>query len=57
MPDRTVCEGVKRLSDTDALDTFSERNLDFVDCVLCAYHKVKGVTIATFDRKLSKLIG
>ena len=40
-----------------ALDTFSERNLDFVDCVLYAYHKVKGVTIATFDKKLLRLIG
>ena len=40
-----------------ALDTFAERNLDFVDCVLYSYHKVKNVTIATFDKKLPKLIG
>ena len=40
-----------------ALDTFAERNLDFVDCVLYSYHKVKNVTIATFDKKLLKLIG
>lgn len=39
-----------------ALDTFGERNLDFVDCVLYAYHKVKGVEIATFDNKLLKLL-
>lgn len=39
-----------------ALDTFSERNLDFVDCVLFGYHKVKGAEIATFDKKLLKII-
>ena len=39
-----------------ALDTFGERNLDFVDCVLFAYHKLQGVKIATFDRKLLKLM-
>ena len=39
-----------------ALDTFKERNLDFVDCVLYAYHKVKGAEIATFDKKLIKLM-
>lgn len=39
-----------------ALDTFGERNLDFVDCVLYAYHKLQGVEIATFDRKLLKLM-
>ena len=40
-----------------ALDTYSDYNLDFVDCVLFAYHKVKGVEIATFDKKLLKLLG
>ena len=39
-----------------ALDTFAERNLDFVDCVLYAYHAVNGAKIATFDKKLLKLI-
>ena len=39
-----------------ALDTFEERNLDFVDCILYAYHKVKGIEIATFDKKLIKLL-
>lgn len=38
-----------------ALDTYAERNLYFVDCVLYGYHAVKGVTIATFDKKLLKL--
>lgn len=39
-----------------ALDTFGERNLDFVDCVLFAYHRINGIEIATFDKKLLKLL-
>ena len=39
-----------------ALDAYGEHNLDFVDCVLYAYHKVKGAKIATFDKKLLKLL-
>ena len=39
-----------------ALDTYAEHNLDFVDCVLYGYYVVKGVEIATFDKKLLKLI-
>ena len=39
-----------------ALDTYAERNLDFVDCVLYGYHAVKDVKIATFDKKLLKLM-
>ena len=39
-----------------ALDTYAERNLDFVDCVLYGYHVVKDIEIATFDKKLLKLI-
>ena len=39
-----------------ALDTYSERNLDFVDCVLYGYHCVKGAEIATFDKKLLRLV-
>lgn len=40
-----------------ALDTYGERNLDFIDCVLFAYNRVKGFEIATFDKKLLKLLG
>ncbi len=36
--------------------TFSNKNLDFVDCVLYAYHKLQNIEIATFDKKLKKLI-
>lgn len=39
-----------------ALDTYGEQKLDFVDCVLYGYHSVKGAEIATFDKKLLKLM-
>lgn len=39
------------------LETYAEHNLDFVDCVLYAYNRVKGYEVRTFDRKLKKLIG
>ena len=39
-----------------AFDVYGERNLDFVDCALYAYHAVKGAEIATFDKKLLKLL-
>ena len=39
-----------------ALDTYAKNNLDFVDCVLYAYHRLRGVEIATFDKKLLKLM-
>ena len=40
-----------------ALDTFGAHNLDFVDCVLYAYYSVQRAKIATFDKKLIKLMG
>lgn len=46
--DRTV---LKR-----AIETYGAENLDFVDCVLYAYHSVQGIDIATFDKKLLKLL-
>ena len=39
-----------------ALDTYRKHSIDFVDCVLYGYHQVKGAEIATFDKKLLKLI-
>ena len=38
-----------------ALDSYAQRGLDFVDCVLYAYHSIRGFRIATFDKKLLKL--
>lgn len=39
-----------------ALETYGSNNLDFVDCMLYAYHKLRNYEIATFDKKLCKLI-
>ena len=39
-----------------ALDTYGKCNLDFVDCVLYGYYKASGAMIATFDRKLMRLL-
>lgn len=39
-----------------ALSIYGTYNLDFVDCILYGYHIVKGAEIATFDKKLLKLI-
>ena len=38
----------------ETLNIYGETVLDFVDCVLCAYHAVKGYEIRTFDKKLMK---
>lgn len=38
------------------LQLYDENNLDFVDCLLCAYHTEYGHEICTFDKKLNKLI-
>ena len=39
-----------------ALHTYAIQNLDFVDCILYAYDEVKGIEIATFDKKLLRLL-
>lgn len=38
------------------METYASRNLDFVDCILYAYKKVKKYDVLTFDKKLSKLL-
>ncbi|MDD6070227.1 MAG: PIN domain-containing protein [Clostridiales bacterium] len=38
------------------LETYAEQNLDFVDCILYAYNRVKGYEIKTFDKKLKRLL-
>lgn len=38
------------------IETYAEQNLDFPDCILYAYHKVKGYEVKTFDKKLNKLL-
>lgn len=39
-----------------ALDAYAEHSLDFVDCVLYGYHAARGMEIATFDKKLRRLL-
>lgn len=39
-----------------ACKLFSDTTLDFVDCILIAHHRVYGEEIATFDKKMNKLL-
>ncbi len=41
---------------SQALRVYAENNLDFVDCILFAYKKKRGYEIATFDKKLKRLL-
>ncbi|HBC86153.1 MAG TPA: pilus assembly protein [Lentisphaeria bacterium] len=38
------------------LKLYSSRKLDFVDALLCAYHKVNGDEIITFDEQILKIL-
>jgi len=57
-----LCDFIDEVKTTDptvlktGLHTFSETSLDFVDCLLAAYHTVSGYEIFTFDKKLNKLL-
>lgn len=39
-----------------AADLFASTSLDFVDCLLVAYHSLNDETIFTFDKKLNKYL-
>ena len=39
-----------------AMGVFNMTSLDFVDCLMVAYHKVLGLDILTFDRKLNSTL-
>lgn len=39
-----------------AVDLFASTSLDFVDCLLAAYHLLNDETVFTFDKKLNKLL-
>ena len=39
-----------------ALGLFNQTSLDFVDCLLVAYHKVADVEILSFDKKLNSAL-
>jgi predicted nucleic-acid-binding protein len=40
----------------EALRVYAERNLDFVDALLYAYHKLGKHEVYTFDKKLNNLL-
>ena len=39
-----------------ALEFFGSTKLDFVDCLLVAYHNHLGDNVTSFDRKLNRLL-
>ncbi|MFG6329263.1 MAG: PIN domain-containing protein [Lachnospiraceae bacterium] len=39
-----------------ALDLYASVSLDFVDCLLIAYHKINNENIFSFDKKLNKYL-
>jgi predicted nucleic acid-binding protein len=39
-----------------ALKSYADSNLDFIDALLYAYYKVRDTEILSFDRQLSKYI-
>jgi predicted nucleic-acid-binding protein len=38
------------------LQYYAETKLDYVDCLLAAFHSEKGETVLTFDKKLNNLM-
>lgn len=40
----------------NALEIFYQENIDFVDALLCAYNKVKGLEVISFDKQVNNFI-
>ena len=40
----------------ESLSIFSETSFDFVDCILIARHRILGDEVASFDKKLNKML-
>ena len=40
-----------------ALDTYADKKLDFVDCLLYGFNAKYGYDVFTFDKKLNRLMG
>lgn len=40
----------------NALEIFYQENIDFVDTLLCAYNKVKGLEVISFDKQVNNFI-
>lgn len=41
---------------TYALDLYAQTSLDFIDCLLVAYHELNSETVFTFDKKLNRYL-
>ncbi len=41
---------------TKSLELFANQNIDYIDCLLCAYNHVENFKVETFDNKLQKLL-
>ena len=54
---KTRCELPHRNAVLRGLDIFSERSIDFVDCILAGYCECENTEIHTFDEQLHKLLG
>lgn len=39
-----------------SLELFTTANLDYIDCLLCAYNHIENIKVETFDKKLKKLL-
>jgi len=39
-----------------ALETYADKNIDFVDCLLYGFKALQGYDVFTFDKKLNKLL-
>lgn len=39
-----------------AVEIFAETKLDFVDCILAAYHELENIDAFTFDKKLNNVL-
>lgn len=40
----------------EALSIYADTSLDFVDCILIGRHRILGEEIASFDKKLNKML-
>jgi predicted nucleic-acid-binding protein len=40
----------------EGLEFYKSKNIDFVDCLLAAYHYMENNVIHTFDKKLNRLL-
>ena len=67
VPRKEIASSLKGLLDTVyveradevvfAFELYTERSLDFIDCLLVAVNQISGRRVATFDEKIAKLVG